>query len=228
MDMNSGAIPERVARPLYSYADADRLANVSRGTSKRWLAGYAYVNASGDRVERPPITPGIEDQGFVSFIDLIELVAIGGLKEMGFTLNKIRRIVKDCQDQLGVPRPLTTLKFKTDGYDIFINQGDTLLGLGRKKGLRAWNEMLEPFLQELEYAGAFVSRWWPMGKDKPIVVDPDYGYGFTVVANSGVRTEIILERFQAGDLKAQIAEDFNLELVEVERALQFELKTRAA
>ena len=155
-------------------------------------------------------------------------MAIGGLKGHGFTLNQIRRIVEDRQDLLGVPRPLTTLKFKTDGYEIFVNQGDALLGLDKKKGLRAWNQILEPFLKDLDYTGAFVSRWWPLGRDKPIVVDPDYGYGLPVVADSGVRTEIILERFQAGDLKEQIAEDFNLDPIEVERALQFELKTRAA
>lgn len=226
--MSSEGMPDRVARLLYSYADADRLAGVSRGTSKRWLAGYVYRNLQGDRIERPPITPGLEDRGFVSFIDLIEIVAIGGLKALGFTLTQIRRIVIDCQDQVGVPRPLTTLKFKTNGYEIFVNQGDTLLGLGKKKGLRAWNEILGPFLEDLDYSGSFVSRWWPLGKDKPIVVDPDYGYGLPVVANSGVRTEIILERFQAGDLPAQIAKDFNLDSVEVERALQFEMKTRAA
>jgi uncharacterized protein (DUF433 family) len=49
-----------------------------------------------------------------------------------------------------------------------------------------------------------------------------------VVADSGVRTEIILERFEAGDLHDQIAADFNLDPIEVERALQFEMKTRAA
>ena len=94
--MNTDRIPDRVARPLYSYADADRLAAVSRGTSKRWLMGYVYLNPRGDRVERPPITPGLEDHGFVSFIDLIEIVAIGRLKDVGFTLNTIRNIVKDC------------------------------------------------------------------------------------------------------------------------------------
>jgi uncharacterized protein (DUF433 family) len=226
--MDLWTIPNRVARPLYSYADADCLAEVSRGTSKRWLTGYVYVNPQGERVERPPVTAGIKDHGAVSFIDLIEIVAIGGLKEVGFTLNQIRKIVAECQSELGVPRPLTTLKFKTDGREIFVSEGDTLLGLGRRKGQRAWNDILGPFLEELDYYEAFASRWWPLGKDKPIVVDPDYGYGLPTVVNSGVRTEIILERFEAGDLQKQIAEDFNLAPEEVERALQFELKTRAA
>jgi hypothetical protein len=87
--MSAMKIPDRVARPLYSFADADRLAGVSRGTSKRWLAGYVYVNPHGELVRRPPITPGTEGPGAVSFIDLIEIVAIGGLKSIGFTLIQI-------------------------------------------------------------------------------------------------------------------------------------------
>lgn len=60
-----------------------------------------------------------------------------------------------------------------------------------------------------------------------MVIDPEYGFGFPVVAKSGVRTEIILERFRAGDLKEQISADFNIEQVHVERALQFELQRAA-
>mgnify|MGYP003947620521 CR=1 FL=1 len=59
------------------------------------------------------------------------------------------------------------------------------------------------------------------------MVDPDYGFGYPVIADSGVRTEIILERFKAGDLEKQIAEDFNVDPIDVERALQFELNRAA-
>src|SRR5689334_20514237 len=111
--MSDIAIPRRVARPLYSYADADCLAGVSRGTSRRWLKGYAYTSSDGERVQRPPITTGVERDGAVSFIDLIEVVAIGSLKKRGLTLREIRKIVSECQTDLGFPRPLTSLKFKT-------------------------------------------------------------------------------------------------------------------
>lgn len=216
-----------VTLPRYGFADADHLAGVSRGTSRRWLSGYAYTRQAGWRVSRPPITPGAANHAAVSFIDLLEIVAIGRLKEFGFSLSRIRQLVSNCQELIGVSRPLTTLKFKTDGQEIFVDKGDVLLEVGRRKGMQAWNEILEPFLRDLDYTAGLASRWWPLGKDKPIVIDPEYGYGFPVVANSGVRTEIILERFRASDLEAQIARDFNLQPIEVERALQFEL-TRAA
>ncbi len=39
--------------------------------------------------------------------------------------------------------------------------------------------------------------------------------------------EIILERFQSGDFEEQIAKDFNVKRIDVQRALQFELNRAA-
>jgi len=219
--------PQRVVRPLYSFADADRLAGAKRGTSSRWLRGYGYKAANGAVVRRPPVTIGLDRDGTVSFVDLIEVVAISRLKELGLPLSEIRKIVAECQEDLGHSRPLTSLKFKTDGKEAFVSVGDHLLGLRNRRGQRAWNEILEPFLEELDYRDAYASRWWPVGRDKPIVIDPDYGFGLPVVDKSGVRTEILLERYESGDSVDQIADDFSLNANDVEEAIHYE-KTRAA
>ena len=160
-------------------------------------------------------------------MDLVEIVAIGRLKEVGFSLREVRHIVANCQSLLNIERPLARLKFKTDGREIFISQGDFLLEMGHRKGMTAWNEVLAPFLEELDYSDDWVTRWWPLGKHMPILIDPDYGFGFPVIAGSGVRTEIVLERLRAGELPEEIAQDFNITPIEVNRALQFEL-SRAA
>ncbi len=215
--------------PRYSYAEADYLAKVGRGTSKRWLSGYEYLRPGGGRVRQPSVTPGVGVEGAVSFIDLVEVVAIGKLKERGFSLRQIRQIVKNCQDIFKVERPLPTLRLKTGGREIFVSGARDLTEVGARRGMRAWTEVLEPFLEDLDYDTELelANRWWPLGKVNPIVVDPEYAYGLPVIVDSGVRTEIILERFQAGDLEEQIARDFNVKPVEVERALQFEINRAA-
>jgi hypothetical protein len=47
---------ERLMRPLYGFAESDRLAGVTRGTSRRWLKGYRYWYADESRMALP-ITP---------------------------------------------------------------------------------------------------------------------------------------------------------------------------
>ena len=213
--------------PRYSYAEADHLADVSKGTSKRWLEGYQYYR-EGTRVDIPAVTPHATQASALSFIDLVEVAAIGRLKAFGFSLQKIRRIVADCRMRFDMERPLPMLKFKVGGRDAFVSDGDVLVAVGgRHRGERAWDTILGPFLNELDYEAGLARRWWPLGKSHVVVVDPAYGYGLPVVSGSGVRTEIILERVRAGDLTDEIARDFSLSKEQVDRALQFEL-TRAA
>ena len=216
-----------VQRPLYTYAEADRVAHVSRGTARRWLTGYTYWAAEGSYRDQPPVTTGRDDDDGVSFLDLVEIVAIGRLKDCGFSLKQIREIVRNCQRILGVARPLTTLRFETDGREIFVDRGPTLLEVSRRKGQQAWTEGLAPFLQDLNYAEEVARRWWPLGRDGRIMVDPDYGFGLPVVAGSGVRTEIIREQFEAGEPAERIARDFNLAPADVEKALRFEMQRAA-
>ncbi len=210
---------------MYSYADADRIAGVTRGTAKRWIRGYSYLS-NGARVSAAPVTPGIDqrDEPGVSFFDLIEVAAIGRLKDVGWSLRTIRRAVESCQVMFDLSRPLVTERFKTDGREFFVLKGDALVevGIGRRKGERAWTEVLDPFLKTVAYEGEFVRRWWPIGRDRRVVVDPSYGFGLPVVAGSGVRTEIVFEQVRALESLERIAYGFNITLEEVEHAIQFE------
>lgn len=223
---------ERLLIPRYSYAEADRLANVSRGTAKRWLTGYVYVAAHGERVQLPPVTKRARAaaQDGVSFLDLVELAGIGRLKKIGgFDLPRIRQIILNSQKQFGVDHPLAYLRFKIGGRDAFVETADRLVDVLRHKGRQAWSEVLSPFLDTLDYIDNTVAyRWWPDGKDNVVVVDPEYGYGLPVIAGSGVRTELVLERFNAGENREQIAEDFSISPEEVDHALRFETRLLAA
>jgi uncharacterized protein (DUF433 family) len=210
--------------PLYAYSEADYLAGTSRGTAKRWLTGYEFRASGGKVVRRPPVTPQTErDEKGVSFLDLVELAAIGGLKEIGFTLLQIRRVVDNCQQLFEIPRPLASLQFKVGGREVFVHtqEGD-LVEVLQGRGRRAWDQVLGPFLGTLDYDHEVARRWWPLGRGGAVCVAPDYGFGLPVVSGSGVRTEIILERFQVGESGEEIAADFNLAPSQVESAIRFE------
>ena len=216
---------ERLERPRYSYAEADRIAGVTRGTSKRWIRGYSY-QANGALVAAAPVTPGLDssDEPGVSFFDLVEVAAIGRLKDVGWSLRAIRKAVESCQTMFDLHRPLVTERFKTGGRDIFVQRGGALIevGIGHRKGEQAWDQVLAPFLNTVSYEGQLARRWWPIGRERRVVVDPDYGYGLPVIQGSGVRTEIVYEQVQALESQERIAYSFNITLEEVEHAIQFE------
>lgn len=220
-----------LTRPLYSYAEADRLAEVSRGTSSRWAKGYKYRNERGERVAQPSMTtsPAAEREAGISFLDLVSIKAIDGLRKRNFSTRAIRQVVQYCQDELQMAYPLATQKFKTDRHRIYMRAGDGRLleVLGGQQGAQAWDRILEPFLKDLDYHNEFARRWYPLGRDEPVVVDPDYGFGLPVIVGSGVRTESIAEQYYAGDKIEHIAYDFNVTREQIDSALKLESQLAA-
>lgn len=121
-------------------------------------------------------------------------------------------------------RPLVTRTFKTTGRDVFVQADEHLLEVGQRKGTQAWNDGLDPFLRDLDYADNVVSGWWPQGRTGHVQITPAYGFGQPVVDDTGVRTEIIRELFEAGEPLAEIAADFDIPAEHVEAALSYELR----
>ena len=220
-----------LTRPLYSFAEADRLAGVSPRTSSRWVKGYKYLNERGERIAQPSMTTRTtsESEQGVSFLDLVSIKAIDGLRKMNFSTRAIRQVVQYCQDELEMAYPLATQQFKTDRRKIYMNAGDGRLleVLGGQQGAQAWDRILDPFLKDLDYHNEFARRWYPLGKDEPVVVDPDYGFGLPVVVGSGVRTESIAEQYYAGDKVEHIAYDFNVTREQIKSALKLESQLAA-
>lgn len=213
-------------RPLYTYAEADRLAGVSRGTSRRWVKGYHYLNPYGERVSQSSMTtrPEAEQEQGVSFFDLSTIKAIDSLREIGLSTRKIREAIRYCQDELQMNYPFATQKFKFDKHSIYVSAGEGYLWevLGGQQGAWAWDAILDPFLDSLDYQNDLAWRWWPLGRDEPIFVDPEYGFGSPVIFGSGLRTELVAERRDAGDPPNIIAYDFSLTPKQIESALRME------
>ncbi len=70
-------------------------------------------------------------------------------------------------------------------------------------------------------------RWWPGGRDTPIIIDPRISFGRPYVARKGISTDAIRSRFLARELIDDIVDDFDLTEQEVEAALRFELPAAA-
>lgn len=221
----------RHERAIYSYAEADRIANVSRGTTKRWVTGYRYAR-NGERVTQGAVTTGEYDERTpgITFGELIEVAAIARLRDAGLGGRAIREIVDRCREVFGTPRPLSQLRFKTDGRETFVQVSEEFLmpvhGTKRSTLYRAWDQVLDPFLTTVDYQDGVAYRWWPDGRETDVVVDPDYGLGVPVVSGTGVRTEIINELFLADVSLEEIADDFQLTTDQVTDAIRFEARRR--
>ena len=217
-----------VFAPRYSYAEADRLAGVTRGTAKRWLRGYHHRGPDGERRFHAPVIPGerLDDaEGYVSFADLVEVAALKRWRDLRWPPPTLRKVAEGCRRMFGLDRPLITERFKREAPAVFADRLACFVDLPPGQRKQAW-ETMRAFLDSLDYEDDFVSAWWPRGRDVPVAIDPDYGFGLPVVTRSGLRTllrtEIVLEQFLAGETAAAIAEDYRLPLQSITAAIDFE------
>lgn len=212
-------------QPRYSYAEADRIVGLTRGTTHRWLKGYQYLTDDGRIIRQPQVSGARAAEPGVSFVELIEVAGIARLRDLKLSLRRIRALVKYAAQMFDTEYPLATLAFRLGGRDVFVDDrlAKSLVEVSGRQRRRAWVEVLAPFLETVDYGtDGLAERWWPLGRGSQIVVDPDYGFGQPVVHGSGVRTESIWEQLLAGSGVQDIADDFGISADLVERAIQFE------
>jgi len=59
-------------------------------------------------------------------------------------------------------------------------------------------------------------------EDRILSISPQVSFGRPVIARRGVSVGVLAERFDAGEALADIANDYDLEVLEVEKALTYE------
>ena len=209
-------------KPAYTAGQAARLAGVSAATVRRWLFGYEQP---GHQME--PVFGGREDQEtFISFLELAEIVVAAGFRHRGLELERLRRAREYSAAQFGLDYPFATLKMKKLGPHVIhefenLEKGSPLLVLDLQGQLTLpW--MVAERLDTFDFVSEWASRWFPAGRGVPIVVDPQMGGGKPTVAGRGVTIEAVMRRFTKGQQSiTYIASDFSLPRAKVESIIQY-------
>lgn len=213
-------------RPVYTAAEAARYAKTSAPTIGRWRAGYSYATPAGGR-RSEPLTSGAP-KGLLSFKDLLEVAVVAAARR-AVPMKSIRRAVESAKDIYGVERPLILVEFKHDGQDIFTREqtgaNHRVVNLSRS-GQTAWRH-IEDVLQDLDYEDGVALRWYPAGRQRPIVIDPRVSFGRPYILERGISTDAIRGRFQAGESFEDITDDLGVSEDEAQEAIRFELPVAA-
>jgi len=224
-------------RPAYPASEAARILNLPVATTKSWCFGQAYRTPSGIAKRfQPVIRPADGRARLLSFTNLCELHVLSAIRRHhNISLPKVRKAVEYLESKLESRRPLVDQQFRTNGIDLFVEQASQLLNVS-KEGQRALRGEFETALARIEInrQGAPV-RLFPFSRTsgpdsnqpKALVIDPLLAFGRPVLSRVAVPTEIIVDRFSAGDSVAEMAEDYGVGQQEIEEALRFEQRRAA-
>jgi uncharacterized protein (DUF433 family) len=219
-----------IGRGTYSLAQSERLTRVPRDTIRRWTQGYSYPYR-GERRSSPPLiatdTPKVDGIPVLSFADIMEVRFLDAFRRHGVSPRAIRVASFRAQELLGRPRPFSTKIFKTDGRTIMAElvrgTGDPML-LDLVRDQFQFSKIVGPYL----YFGIQFNdlkepqRWWPLGEDRGVVVDPNRSFGAPIVNDTGIQTTILFAGFKAEGSLDFVSEWYRVPISAVEDAIEFE------
>jgi len=215
---------------IYSIPEVARLTRVSAARIRRWLKGYDFET----RTERHHSNPvwksqleAVEGVQAVGFLDLIEIRFVAAFIAAGVSWKTMRTAHAKAQAELNTSHPFCTNRFATDGRAILLNEAEAsedgaLRDIASNQ--QEFARIVRPFLKELEFdEDASLTRWWPLGRERTVVLDPERNFGQPTARQAGVPTRVLARsvKANAGSIET-VAQWYEVDPQEIRDALEFE------
>lgn len=223
-------------QPPYTISEVAGYVRANSSTLRTWALGRPHSSKGNHSYPAMIKVADRRRQDMLSFINLIETHVLIALRHSHHVpLPKIRAAVTGLRKETGKEHPLAELDIQTDGLDLFIRHVNQIVSAS-ERGQIVIREVVERFLRRVERDAEGVPIcFYPFTQDKlvdesprDVIIDPNIGFGRSVLQGTRIATAIVFERYKAGDSLLDIAKDYELELRPVEEALRCEIERRAA
>lgn len=202
---------------LYSITEASRLLKTPRRTLARWVEGYVQELTSRFRSYAPLLEPD-DERSFLTFGDLVELMYVRGFRDKGVSLEELRACTARFRSDWGLPYPLATKRFATDGRRLLVEQG----GVWQHALTGQQQAFFEEIGKQLVHVGDLASEWRPLGMERSVVLNPSRAFGKPIEDASGAHTYVLYQALAAEPDLAKVAWWYGTTADAVEDAAEFE------
>ncbi len=220
-------------QPAYTIAEAAHHLSVPSATTRYWATGQGPYPAL---IEIPKVRPG--DPALLSFLNLVELHVLAAIRRkhtvpMPKVRTAIEYLSKHTKRKADKRHPLISEQLQTDGLDLFIERFGELVNIS-ESGQIAMREVMQAALQRIERDQHGIPiKLYPFTRSSIdhapalVVIDPALSAGRPVITGTGLATEVIAERYKAGESVSDLAKDYERKEEEIEEAIRCELKAAA-
>jgi uncharacterized protein (DUF433 family) len=145
------------------------------------------------------------------------------------SLKRIKRARSYLAEAFGVDHPFADLRLRTSGPHILAEFGFDDLVVADAYGQIGWKSFMVDRIDQFEYdqKTSLATRWFPRGREIPVLIDPRFNFGKPVLARSGVATWVVADALRAGEDREDIMLDYGVDEEELDSAEAFE-KPKAA
>lgn len=160
----------------------------------------------------------------VSFHTFIEFYVMMRFSEAGVKPKQVIEAHKELARMYKTAFPFALKEvlqgINSDGKHVYLK---TKQGIIELNGTKQFNlDLIQLFFINLEFDNDnLASKFWPIGKEKSILIDPERRFGHPVIDGKNILPEVIFNHYKAGDPVAYIAHVYKLSEQEVNNALEY-------
>lgn len=206
---------------IYTISDISRLLGFPKAKVNRYLNQY-WDEKLGKKLFSDTYSWSTDGRvKAVNFYVLIELYTFFKLQEFGVTTHQILKSRENIAKELNVTYPFASAGLLTDGKRIWYEFKDSLINTD---GSRQTNfvEILKSFANKIEFnKDNLAEKFFPVGKQSSIVVDPHHQFGQPVIKGTNVNIEAIFSMYKSGEPTESIGILYDLTSEEVNQAIKF-------
>ena len=216
--------------PAYTIAEAAHYLAVPPATIRYWSVGRG---AYEPLIKVPGHTPTL-----LSFLNLAELHVLAAIRrkhqvKMPGVRRAIQYLAAHARHVFDKRHPLISHELETDGLDLFTEHYGQLVNVSQA-GQTVMRDIISAALRRIERDTSGVPvRLYPFTRaamdEAPamIVIDPRLSGGRPVIEGTGLATQLIAERYKAGESIRDLAHDYERGNEEIEEAIRCELQAAA-
>ncbi len=197
--------------PMYSQATASRLVRLSQGRVRRWLRGYGYDytpvgEKTPQRRKKPPVVHRGETEGsqYASFLDLIEMFLVKQLIDdphVHLSIQKIRKALDEVKSRSGGHHHLALRRIWSSGSELYQlltqEEEDKEMVQLLSGGQRVFTDVIMKAAHHIDLGKTieFVEKWYPLGNEEPVVIDPRISFGAPTITGRRIETANIYDLY---------------------------------
>ncbi|MBI5914836.1 MAG: DUF433 domain-containing protein [Bacteroidetes bacterium] len=157
-----------------------------------------------------------------NFLTLIEFYVFYQLKDEGVNTKDIISAHERLAHHLKTNFPFASITLLTDGGKIlFETEGGAIVDIDPAFQFNM-KEIIEPFCKKIEFNGQRIAkRFYPLGKEKSIVVDPHHQFGQPTIIGTNILPATIFSYYKGGEPVEFISSIFDLSKKQVSDALEY-------
>lgn len=227
MTVSTATIKPKLGKGIYSIPDASAILDMPVSKVRRWVKKYWELEFLKGLDEA--YTWGESREKAFHFLTLIEIIAVDSFREIGVSFPKIKLAHSKLSKIMETNYPFAHAELMTDGRRIFHHYlEESLLEVDEKQQF-SFTQLVAPYCQKIDFQDRtqLAERFWPLGKDHEIVVDPHHSFGQPVIKGTNTTVETIYSMLNAGESPEFVASIYDLNLNAVEDVMAF-MKRNAA